>query len=128
MGGRDLRRAIGDSSGSQPRSSSSPAKPIPPSSATASTFSSTSAGRAFQSLISAESAASLLEVELPMVLHDTPGGKEELKRLAGGLLDELIDRIEEQTPPTSWASQIEFIQGDLPPIPVNLFVTSAALA
>ena len=78
---------------------------------------------AFQSLISAESAASLLEVELPMVLHDTPGGKEELKRLAGGLLDELIDRIEEKTPPTSWASQIEFIQGDLPPIPVNLLVT-----
>jgi class 3 adenylate cyclase len=77
----------------------------------------------FQSLISAESAASLLEVELPMVLHDTPGGKEELKRLGGGLLDEVIDRIEERTPPTSWASQIEFIQGDLPPIPVNLLVT-----
>jgi class 3 adenylate cyclase len=77
----------------------------------------------FQSIISAESAASLLEVELPMVLHDTPGGKEELKRLAGGVLDDVIDRIEEQVPPTGWASQIEFIQGDLPPIPVNLLVT-----
>jgi class 3 adenylate cyclase len=78
---------------------------------------------AFQSLISARSAASLLEVELPMVLHDTPGGKDELKRLAGGILDDVIDRIEEKAPPTSWASQIEFIQGDLPPIPVNLLVT-----
>ena len=78
---------------------------------------------AFQSLISARSAASLLEVELPMVLHDTPGGKAELKRLAGGILDGVIDRIEEKVPPTSWASQIEFIQGDLPPIPVNLLVT-----
>lgn len=78
---------------------------------------------AFQSLISAESAASLLEVELPMLLHDTPGGKEELKRLAGGILDEVIDRIEEKPPPTSWASQIGFIQRDLPPIPVNLLVT-----
>jgi class 3 adenylate cyclase len=77
----------------------------------------------FMSLIAAESAASLLEVELPMILHDTPGGKEELKRLAGGTLDEVIDRIEEKTPPTSWASQIQFIQGDLPPIPVNLLVT-----
>lgn len=77
----------------------------------------------FLSLISAESVASLLEVELPMVLHDTPGGKEELKRLAAGTLDDVIDRIEQRVPPTSWASQIEFIQGDLPPIPVNLLVT-----
>jgi len=77
----------------------------------------------YQSFISAESAASLLEVELPMVLHDTPGGKDELKRLAGGILDEVIDRIEERVPPAGWASQIEFIQGELPPIPVNLLVT-----
>ncbi|MGH2750334.1 MAG: adenylate/guanylate cyclase domain-containing protein [Actinomycetota bacterium] len=77
----------------------------------------------FQSLISAESAASLLEVELPMVLHDTPGGKEELKRLAGGTLDDIVDRIEEKPPPTSWATQIQFIQGDLPALPVNVLVT-----
>jgi class 3 adenylate cyclase len=76
-----------------------------------------------QSVISAESVASLLEVELPMILHDTPGGKEELKRLAGGTLDDVIDRIEEKVPPTSWAAQIQFIQGNLPPIPVNLLVT-----
>ena len=77
----------------------------------------------FLELMTAESLASVLEVELPMILHDTPGGKEELKRLSGGTLDDLIDSLEERTPPAMWASQFEFVQGDLSPIPVNFLVT-----
>ena len=73
-------------------------------------------------LVTPESLVSMLEVELPMILHDMPGGREELKRIAGPELEDFIDSIEEQTPPPIWASQIEFVQGDLPPIDVNLVV------
>ncbi|MDQ3771405.1 MAG: hypothetical protein M3343_04855 [Actinomycetota bacterium] len=70
-------------------------------------------------LMTPESLLNLIEVELPMVLNDMPGGKEELKRIAGPDLDDLIDSIEERTTPPIWASQIQFVHGDLPPVPVN---------
>jgi class 3 adenylate cyclase len=73
-------------------------------------------------LVTPESLVSMLEVELPMILHDMPGGKEELKRIAGPELEDFIDSIEEKSPPPIRASQIEFVQGDLPPIEVNLLV------
>lgn len=74
-------------------------------------------------LMTPESLLKLIEVELPMVLNDMPGGKDELKRIAGPDLDDLIDSIEERPAPPIWASQIQFVHGDLPPVPVNFMVT-----
>jgi class 3 adenylate cyclase len=45
-------------------------------------------------LMTPESLLKLIEVELPMVLNDMPGGKEELKRIAGPDLETLIDSLD----------------------------------
>ena len=50
-------------------------------------------------LVTPESLVSMLEIELPMILHDMPRGREELKRIAGPELEDFNDSIEEQTPP-----------------------------
>lgn len=74
--------------------------------------------------------------EFPMCMGETPGGKEGLKKVFIRALDgwdkrmefaalptedlqaigdQLFDGLEAKDPPPFWASEMEFIQGDLPP-------------
>ena len=74
--------------------------------------------------------------EFPMCMGETPGGKEGLKEIfirsldgwdkrmefeamptegLPAIVDQLFEGLEPKDPPPFWASELEFVQGDLPP-------------
>ena len=75
------------------------------------------------SAITPESAQELLRLELPLMIGTTPGGKEGLKREVDESFHPFIDAAEPAEGPPVWASRLEFVQGDLPPVPVNFVCT-----
>lgn len=75
------------------------------------------------SAITAESCQEMLRAELPIIIGATPGGKDGLKRSADPTLHELIDAADPEPPPVVWAHRLDFVQGDLDPVPVNYVCT-----
>ncbi|MGH2736721.1 MAG: adenylate/guanylate cyclase domain-containing protein, partial [Actinomycetota bacterium] len=73
----------------------------------------------WSSAMTPESSQEMLRIELPMIISATPGGKESLKRSVDPVLHDLIDAAEPAEPPLVWAHGLDFIQGDLDPVPVN---------
>lgn len=71
------------------------------------------------------------EAELPIMIEGTPGGKEALLDMFGGasvalaedyVTEEMVQRfleMEPLRPPPVWVNQLEFVQGDLPPVKVT---------
>jgi len=56
--------------------------------------------------------------EIPYILADTPGGAASLRRVLGKEIYAHIKDIEPQTPPPTWMTEIDWLQGDLPPLKI----------
>jgi class 3 adenylate cyclase len=66
---------------------------------------------------------------IPLMVRDTPGGKEQLaeiiSRAVGGRKEDftpLLEPLEAVAPPPVWATSIELVQDELPPMRVNYVV------
>ena len=59
-----------------------------------------------------------IELELPRVAAETPGGVEAIRAMAGPEVLPEIEDLEPVAPPAVWTYSIDFVQGSLPPVKV----------
>jgi class 3 adenylate cyclase len=89
-------------------------------------------GETWNNAITEDSCMEAFEKELPIMLEGTEGGKEALlEMIAAGaplafdgefVTDELVQKflaMEPYRPPSVWTNNLEFVQRDLPPVPVT---------
>lgn len=89
-------------------------------------------GETWTRAITEDSCMESFERELPLMIEGTEGGKQALMEIIGAaaplawdgnvVTDDLIQRfleMEPLRPPPIWTSQLEFVQRDLPPVPVT---------
>lgn len=90
----------------------------------------------WSSKVTLESQMKALLEEFPLCMHNTPGGKEGLKEIfrralpswdkqtewvadpdvdQGEIVDQLFKGLDPVDPPAFWASELDFVEGDLPP-------------
>jgi class 3 adenylate cyclase len=58
--------------------------------------------------------------QLPMMIADTPGGREALKQMLPDVAHSWLEGMSPADVPALWTSAIEFVQGDLPPVRVRV--------
>ena len=70
--------------------------------------------------ITRESELEQILMQLPTMIDGTPGGRDALKRMLPKEAERLVDEIVASELPFVRSSTIEFVQGDLPPVPVRI--------
>jgi class 3 adenylate cyclase len=70
--------------------------------------------------ITRETELKQIQMQLPMMIRDTPGGLDALARFLPDAARPLLEQIEPVEVPVAWSSMIAFVQGDLPPARVRV--------
>ena len=78
------------------------------------------ASELWSATISPESQAAQFTLDIPMMIADTPGGKEALARMLPDEAGPFLDQLEAKPLPPLWTSELDFLQGDLPPARVRV--------
>jgi class 3 adenylate cyclase len=73
----------------------------------------------WQRTITHESAVDSFAREMPFYLWATPGGKEVVREMFEEEWRTAVDKFEPEAPPSVWAGQMRYVQGDMPPIRIH---------
>jgi class 3 adenylate cyclase len=60
------------------------------------------------------------QMQAPLMIEGTPGGRERLKEMLPELVHPWLEELKPAPLPPLWTSKIEFVQGELPPVPVRV--------
>ena len=71
--------------------------------------------------VTEDSARRALAASLRYLAYETPGGVEALRKIADEPFRAMLDDVE-PPPPILWSYEVEFLQGDLPPLRVQSYV------